>query len=1004
MMNKRLVILVVVCAVLFLLLYVSFSGITGFSIFLDSGTGFNNGTYSGTSFNGSAVAISGTNLSGNYTSQIFDAGILSDWKNVSVSFSEPSADYLFAVDSSAGVFYSSDNGTSWSTRTSDYGGGGGSTVDMFSDGVRLYTLFSGTQKNVYRSDDFGLSWNSTAGNLGTPGLEYGESDSSGNLYILRTNGEVIKSTDLGVSWSTIGDINGAGSSSSPKGIAINSGGELFAVDANAIVWKSTNNGVNWTQKNASYIGGGGAAGTDDMAINFDSNIYILFNKQVYKSTNDGVSWSVVNNSFTPYASDGVRMSAYNDVLYIADASGRVFSSTNNGVNWGEVGDINGAGSANNPKGLTSLSARSDVTYQARNCSSSDCSGADFIGSDGSSASYFTSSFSSFNLRGRYFQYKTYMSRNSSLIAPYFDSVSVGYEVAASIPVVNITYPSNGIVLGTNNSIGLNFSASSSSGIGACWYTLNAGVNNVSIASCGNTTFGVNGSGSYSLIVYANESLAGVVGNSSTSFSVVLGAPLVSLNSPANNSYFNRSNLVFNYTASDIDLNTCALSVYYSNGSLAHYNSVKQTTSVSSAVFNASLNESSYSWFVSCDDGVGDIGISENRTLHVDLTNPSVSISAPTGAYTSLNSVPLTFSVVDNSPTLCYYNLTYLSTGGLVSGFSNLNIASCENISFNVVDETNYVLHLSVNDSAGNLGNASASFSVDVPDGTSGGSTGGSTGGSSGGGGGGGGGGSALFGVAKVSFISLEKIQLRQGESDEFSVQVLNSGARFLNKCSLGAEGGISPWIVPNNNEVASLSSGQRLEYHFNVNVPRDTRAGDYSANLFVSCNETRGEGSMDIEIISADFNFKMDRYDRVDANTLRVYYTLESFLDSSQSIKMKYSLLNSEGNSLANDEKFVSLGAKANQGFSLDIALPKDSFGEFLLEFDLSTEKDNALVRESVALSQSGITGFFISNENRDSLLKFGGVIVGLIVIFILFRLFYRRKILKGKVKARKRR
>ena len=352
MMNKRLVILVVVCAVLFLLLYVSFSGITGFSIFLDSGTGFNNGTYSGTSFNGSAVAISGTNLSGNYTSQIFDAGILSDWKNVSVSFSEPGADYLFAVDSSAGVFYSSDNGTSWSTRTSDYGGGGGSTVDMFSDGVRLYTLFSGTQKNVYRSDDFGLSWNSTAGNLGTPGLEYGESDSSGNLYILRTNGEVIKSTDLGVSWSTIGDINGAGSSSSPKGIAINSGGELFAVDANAIVWKSTNNGVNWTQKNASYIGGGGAAGTDDMAINFDSNIYILFNKQVYKSTNDGVSWSVVNNSFTPYASDGVRMSAYNDVLYIADASGRVFSSTNNGVNWGEVGDINGAGSANNPKGLT----------------------------------------------------------------------------------------------------------------------------------------------------------------------------------------------------------------------------------------------------------------------------------------------------------------------------------------------------------------------------------------------------------------------------------------------------------------------------------------------------------------------------------------------------------------------------------------------------------------------------------------------------------------------------
>ena len=47
--------------------------ITGYTIFQDSGTSFDNGTYANTTHDGSAVVLVGTNLTGSYTSEIFNA-------------------------------------------------------------------------------------------------------------------------------------------------------------------------------------------------------------------------------------------------------------------------------------------------------------------------------------------------------------------------------------------------------------------------------------------------------------------------------------------------------------------------------------------------------------------------------------------------------------------------------------------------------------------------------------------------------------------------------------------------------------------------------------------------------------------------------------------------------------------------------------------------------------------------------------------------------------------
>ena len=970
-----------VSMVLLLVMYFTFSGITGFSVFSDSGTSFNNGTYSNTAFNGSSIILSGTNLSGNYTSRIFDAGILSDWKNITVSFSEPRANYLFAVDSSAGVFFSSNNGTSWSTRNSDYGGGGGSTVDMFSEGDKLYILFSGTPKNVYRSDDFGLTWNSVAGNLGTPGLEYGEGDSYGNLYILRTNGEVIKSTNFGVDWSTVGDINGDGSGSNPKGIAISSS-NFFAVDANAIVWKSTDNGTTWVQKNESYVGGGGATGTDDMAINFGSNIYILFNKQIYKSTNDGTSWSVVNNSFTSYASDGIKMISYNDILYIADASGRVFNSINNGTSWTEIGDLNGA-SANNPKGLTFLSSYSDVIYQARNCSSSDCAGVSFVGSNGSSTSYFTNSLSSFNLRGRYFQYIIFLSRNESGINPYLDNVSIEYDVAASVPVVNISRPLNGAVFGTNVSLELNFSASSSSGISSCWYSLNFGNINITLDGCWNVTFqnatfNVSDSGNYNLSVYANESLVGVVGKNSVSFNVVLGAPLIVLNSPSNNSYLNNSTILFNYTASDVDLQSCSLWGNFT-GVLALNQTNNSALSSVPFVFSLNLSDGGYLWYISCSDKNGDTSSSENRIVNVDTINPGATINSPSGTYSSLTGIPLSFSTIDASPITCRYNLTYASTGGIVSGFDNVNLPDCANTSFNVVDETDYRLYLSINDSAGNNGYFSSEFSVDVPSGTT-------APGAPGSSPSGGGGPSGLHGFADVNIINSTPLYFRRGQSVAVPISVQNIGQRFLNRCRLSFSGALSS--VVRNSESVELGSGQIFDYSARLDLG-DTAPSEYTLETSVICDETNRSVSLSVYVVPTDFDFDYIGSVR-GVDVLNVSYAIEELIGKEQRVILKYVFLNTFNITIASGTEDINIAPHERSTNMILIRLPKDSFGDFRFNFDISNGNDSLHLEEPVFLSSRGIAGLAISEENRRTLSIFVLVVFSLILLFGVWH-FLRR-------------
>src|SRR3989344_3802279 len=95
---------------IFLVLLFSKGGFTGYVVFEDSGTDFNQGTYINTTYNGSSVILSLNNLTGTYTSQIFDATADASWNNLTSSNSKPNVEYLYAVDGAEDVYKSNDQG------------------------------------------------------------------------------------------------------------------------------------------------------------------------------------------------------------------------------------------------------------------------------------------------------------------------------------------------------------------------------------------------------------------------------------------------------------------------------------------------------------------------------------------------------------------------------------------------------------------------------------------------------------------------------------------------------------------------------------------------------------------------------------------------------------------------------------------------------------------------------------------------------------------------------
>lgn len=954
---------VVSISVLFFSGVINFSNFTGFAVFTQSSQeNFDEGTYLNTEYNGTAVILSSENLTGTYTSKVFDCGSEAGatWNSLTDGSGEPLVNYLYGVDGGGEVYKSSDLGLTWVVSQENYGRTS-DTIEMFADLSYIY-IVSTSNKEIWNSST-GEGFAVVNDTFADSSLLVAESDSSGNLYIGDASGDVYLSTDYGQTWTLKGDFN-AGATNNAKGMAIDSSGNICVVDGSGAVFYSSNQGVTWTEQNSGY---GGGLGTDGMEADSSGNFYILNNKEVYKSSDSGVTWSLINESFTPYSNDGCEMLIdSNDNFFVADCTGRIFSSPDSGVTWEEGVDMSVASSAD-VKGLADFSQSSSLSFQVRNCSSDDCS-------DGSWES--VGDLSSINKVSRYFQFKVDFLSPDLSITPFLSSVEIDYDLVNTAPSLVLVSPQDGQSYGYNESLELNFTVlDADDNLDSCWYVLNSG-DIVLISGCLNTTIDVP-EGENTLVVYANDSLGEEVSDSAV-FNVAVGSPTIVLNSPVNEKYFSSGEIEFTYTPTDVDLDYCELWGNF-DGEFKLNQTEESPVSGSANTFSLNLGEGSYLWNVRCVDSEENFAFNGNKTFYVDFTNPVILISQPIGTKTSRTGISLAFSVEDDSPLNCFYSIFR----GETIEKSNTSVSCDSTSTISVTVDADFVLYLYANDSAGNLNYETSEFSVDT-------STTPVTPPSTGGGSGGGGGRVSVGNVTTTSInllIPELKVIVYKGEEKNIKISVTNKGIKALNKCKVSASGDLENLIE--SNDLITIAAGEIADFMVLLRTSEIQKQSQ--PEIYISCIEGKKIIPLEIIYIEPNLNIELEKLSFKSSRELLINYKVNS--DEEAISTIIYKLLDENGVVVVEESEEISSGKEIEEREFL-INLPELENGVMKIAI-YSQGSEVPLIEDDLVYDSKVVATGFISRE----LLGTGSWIALIVVLFGIAAFFMIRRILSHRRK-----
>jgi len=397
---------------------------------------FDSGTYANTTYNGSAIILSGTNVYGTYTSRIFNANSTVRWNNFSITKTLPTKEYLFAADDNSDVWSSINQGINWTLVKHDYNGAdsNGAKASFFNSSGGYFIVYN---QQVWASNDMGITWTKVKDDYnGAEGQNAyaAKADKINNFYIIEGDQDVWKSINAGVNWTKVAsNFNGGGGN--VAGLVVDSSNALFTVDVASHVYKSTDYGVTWTLIKDDYNGAEGN-GADALAIDSANYLYVIKDQAVWRSTDSGVTWTKVSTDFDPSdGHNGISMTTdSNSYVYLIDGNEDVYKSTDSGSTWTKlISNYNGANG--NSRTIISIVKYTNLTFQIRNCSSSDCSDSSFVGPDNTTSSYYPDNIGDIGKNSRYFQYKVYFSTQDSGIRSALYNVTLDYTQLNQEPIV-----------------------------------------------------------------------------------------------------------------------------------------------------------------------------------------------------------------------------------------------------------------------------------------------------------------------------------------------------------------------------------------------------------------------------------------------------------------------------------------------------------------------------------------------------------------------------------------
>lgn len=240
---------------------------------------------------------------------------------------------IYLASAGTGLFYTWDGAKSWFYVE---GLGEGYVNSVAVDPNDKCTIYAALQNKVWKSTDCARSWKTLYYDTRTTSyVSYIAVDSANSkiIYAGLSVGDLLKSTDAGVSWATIERFG-----NKVQKILINpkSSGTILVALETAGLWKSADSGKTWTDLSAKIEDFRDASTVYDLDIDKDAaETYFTSAYGILKSDDFGATWAKLD-LLTPPGSARIYSFAVNpensDEIYYATAT-TFYSSANGGKNW-----------------------------------------------------------------------------------------------------------------------------------------------------------------------------------------------------------------------------------------------------------------------------------------------------------------------------------------------------------------------------------------------------------------------------------------------------------------------------------------------------------------------------------------------------------------------------------------------------------------------------------------------------------------------------------------------